>query len=56
MSHATRRKLKGNILKGLVYFCAIFTVLLLIELLGYICAGNSQYHMAAAEYEAQRHP
>ncbi len=36
MSHAIRRKLKGNILKGLVYFCAIFTVLLLIALLGYI--------------------
>ena len=30
------RKLKGNILKGIIYFCAGFTVLLLVAILGYI--------------------
>ena len=36
MKHATKRKIKGGILKGLVYFCAAFTVLILVALLGYI--------------------
>ena len=36
MKGAFGRKAKGNILKGLIYFCAGFTVLLLVAILGYI--------------------
>lgn len=36
MKHGTKRKLKSGILKGLVYFCAGFTVFILVALLGYI--------------------
>lgn len=35
-THATHRRLKGNLLIGLMYSCAAFTVLLLVGLLGYI--------------------
>ena len=36
MKHGTKRKIKSGILKGLVYFCAAFTVSILVALLGYI--------------------
>lgn len=36
MNHAAKRKLKGNLLKWLVYGSAILTVVVLIALLGYI--------------------
>lgn len=36
MSKSVMRKIKGNILKGIVYLCALFTVLLLVGILGYI--------------------
>lgn len=35
-NHTARRRIKGNLLTGLMYSCAAFTVLLLAGLLGYI--------------------
>ena len=36
MSHTKRRKLRDRAIKGVVYFCAGITVVLVVGLLGYI--------------------